>query len=69
MTAHNLTSDLTADEIEALPDPEIAITYRPDRVTLHSGDDVILTSADGAIFLGRVADAEPDRGDALIDLT
>jgi len=64
--AHELSTYRTADEVEAI-DTEIdplpfAIDPLAEEYDRYScGDPVILTSKDGAVFLGHLYDVEYDR--------
>ncbi|GAC1527417.1 MAG: hypothetical protein NVS3B1_17690 [Marmoricola sp.] len=60
---HDLRTWRTADQVEALSEP--TMTFRMDSSEAEqekyaAGDYVIITSADGAIFLGTIEDVEPD---------
>jgi len=57
MRQHKVWSSLTADEIESLARPLAFYSLRD----ANAGDYVIVTSSDGAVFLGHVDDTDPDR--------
>ena len=66
---HSLTTRLTADELEAR-DTEVEPLVFPLRLNIYTpGDGVVLTSKDGATFLGEIADVESWNGVFYVELT
>jgi hypothetical protein len=59
---HEFTSTKTGDEIEASEDNRVTVTLpwrkRNAARGVECGDDVGLTSSDGAVFIGEVIDVD-----------
>jgi hypothetical protein len=77
---HELTSTMDADTIETLAkadladdvDPTVTVERVPARIMdaiTGSADYVILTSSDGAVFLGEVQDWDDSRMEIVVKLS
>lgn len=64
MATWNLSTGHTADVIEARDTAVEPLPFAigwPTRRNYEVGDDVILTSADGCVFIGHLSDVDTDR--------
>lgn len=74
-----LTTTLTAEQVDARSAADVAdggtgaITLTGVRWHLfeqiHLVDGIVLTTADGTVYLGRLQDDDPDRAELTIELT